>query len=106
MIRVIKQIWVKPAESGPEDWEQLPLVPATATLKVKTTQEKAGLLKTYNLSATLRREVPILSKNLRVRIRYDEGHETFGTQDLPVRFETERENRLTISAKYKAQGNP
>lgn len=105
MIRIIKEIWVKRAEGGAKDWEQLPLVPATATLKVKTTQEKAGQLKTYNLSATLKREIPIISKNLRVFILYDDGHEVFGTQDLPVRFETERENRLTISAKYKTKGN-
>lgn len=105
MIRNITSIIVKPTDGDILDWETLPIVPGTATLKVKTTQENVGSLKTYTLSATLRREIPILSRDLQVRIQYDEGHEEFGTADLPVRFESERENRLTITAKYKARGD-
>lgn len=105
MIRNIKSIIVKPIDGDAFDWETLPFVPGTATLKVKITQEKVGCLRTYTLSATLRREIPILLRDLQVRIQYDEGYEEFGTADLPVRFESERENRLTITAKYKSCGN-
>lgn len=105
MIRNIKFINIKPIDGDALDWVTLPLVPGTASLKVKTTQEKVGSLKTYTLSATLRRELPILLRDLQVRIQYEDGYEEFGTEDLPVRFESERENRLTIMAKYKARGN-
>lgn len=105
MIRNIKSIFVKPIGGDTLDWETLPLVPGTATLKVKTTQEKIGSLKTYSLSATLRREIPNLSRDLQVRIEFESGVEEIGSVDLPVRFESERENRLTITAKYKSRGD-
>lgn len=105
MIRNIKSITVKPIDGNMLDWSTLPLVPGTASLKVKTTQEKIGTLKTYTLSATLRREIPILTRDLQVQILYDDGHDEFGTVDLPVRFESERENQLTITAKYQSRGD-
>lgn len=103
MIRTIKEIWIYPLDDATPEWSQLHIIPGTATITIETSSEDSGRLMTYNLSATLRRPHPALFRNLRLRIIYDNGRETFGTKDLPVRFDSQRDNRLVISVKYKTR---
>lgn len=104
MIRTIKEIWVQPVDDSSGNWSQLPIVAGTAIIQIEMTNEDAGLLKTYSLSTTLRRPHVDISQNLRICIIYENGPSDYlGTVDVPVKFDSQWDNRLSISTKYKTR---
>lgn len=104
MIRIIREICVARAESNDDYWYALPIVPGSATLKEKITQESAGRLKTYTISATLHHDPKIISLPLRIMIVFDNNKELrLGTTDVPAYFEIERETSIVATCKYEAK---
>lgn len=104
MIRIIKEICVARAESNDDYWYVLPIVPGSATLKEKTTQESAGRLKTYTISAALHHDPKIISLPLRVMLVFDNNKNLrLGTADVPAHFEIERETSIVATCKYEAK---
>lgn len=102
MIRNINSIYVKEVSVSSSDWQQLPLVPATATLKTEITQEKEGILETLELKATLAYRHSSIGRNIIVKVCWDNGSvSNIGSEDVPVRLDYSRDTSITISCKYK-----
>lgn len=102
MIRIIKSIYVKEAIASPYEWMELPIVPASATIKKDVSHEDAGRLATFEIKASLFYRHKSIGHNLILKIIYEDGGcLNLGTIDLPVRLEYTNEQVLTISSKYK-----
>jgi len=106
MIQIVKKVYIKVADKVSAEWSELPIVPASATIKIEISQEKAGLLQTSELKATLSRESPWLFRNLLVNVLLDDGTtHSFGSIDLPVRFSYERSSARKVSFKYQTKAD-
>ena len=102
MVRNINSIYVKEVGVSSSDWQQLPLVPATATLKKEITQEKEGVLETFELKAILAYRHSSIGRNIIMKVCWDNGYvSNMGSEDLPVRLDYSRDTSITISCKYK-----
>lgn len=106
MIQIVEKIYIKIADQAGAEWSELCIVPATATIKIETSNEDAGFLQTSELKATLSRPHPWLFRNLIVNILLDDGETiSVGTPDIPVHFSMERSNTREISFKYKTRAD-
>ena len=106
MIQIVRNVYVKVADLPDAEWSALPIVPASATIKIEIAHESAGLLQTTELKATLSREHPWLFRNLIVKVHLDDGDTiSIGNSDLPVRFAYERASAREVSFKHKSRAD-
>lgn len=106
MIQIVKKIYIKIADQTLAEWSELSFVPATATIKIDTSYEDAGILQTSELKATLPHRHPWLFRNLLVNVILDDGETiSIGTIDIPVRFSTEKSNAIVVSFKHKVRAD-
>ena len=111
MIRIIKEISVRPAEDTPGIPVKLPMIPASGTMEVKEQNDENGRYSTTKLSCRCKSLSPAVRRITRdgciVRVSFSGGgchipDLILGTEDIPVRFELEDSlDFLKLSATHK-----
>ena len=106
MIQLVRKVFIKRADLADAEWSELPIVPASATIKIEVAPEAAGLLQTSEFKAKLSRRHPWLLCNLIVKILLDDGETvSCGTADLPVRLSIEKATTLDVTFKHKTRAD-
>lgn len=91
-----------------EDWYDMDIVPATASMDSSSSDSANGRVETYNISATIRRKLrpgeASLDQEMILRVSYDNGRTvTLGTEELPVRLSVKTTDIQTVSATWKTR---
>lgn len=99
MIRIVERIYVHDLDT--QDYAELPVVPASATIDKNVEYKKNGRVTTYKLSCNLLKEIPAIYHNVVLKAVYDRGKpDIIGTEEMPVRLSVERSNLIKATASW------
>lgn len=106
MIRIVTFIKARLSD-GASPFQELPLVPASATLRTDVEDTESGWQVKQSLSARLHSTTEelhdILYGDLILALGFEDGTEaTIGTEDIPVRLRVNESDTLDISAEHES----
>ena len=104
MIQIVKTVYVKQIGDKHTVWSAIPIIPATAEIKIEKKMEDAGWVKIVKFRAICTREHIWLFKKLMVKIMFDDGPVLeIGNADIPVVFTVSKQNTQEVTFEHKSR---